>query len=258
MATLAASARTSSADDQETDQPQRRGRRRGTGDDSHGEPPFEACPGPPLPCLPRPLQHLAEVCAERAAYGSSSHASSMAVEVVLAVFMRRRPPRLGAASCIGVERRAQRLGGPMEPRLRGPQRDAHGRRGVGQRQSQVVVKDDDRAVLGIEAADAALDLISVGGRRLGVSHRWGVDLGDLDLDAPALGRPELRVAGVQEDPVESRRRSGRGHAGWAGPASIGRASPGRRPAHGRDPARMRRAARSSRPIVAPASTAKAS
>ena len=75
-------------------------------------------------------------------------------------------------------------------------------RGVRQRQAQVVVKDDDRAVLGIEAAHAALDLIPVGRGRLGVGHREGVDLGELDLDAAALGRPELIAAGVEEEPVE--------------------------------------------------------
>ena len=45
-------------------------------------------------------------------------------------------------------------------------------------------------------------LIPVGGRRLGVRHRWVMDLGDLDLASPALGRPELRIAGVEEYPVE--------------------------------------------------------
>ena len=48
-----------------------------------------------------------------------------------------------------------------------------------------------RSVLRIEAADAALDLVAVGGGRLGVGHRRGMDLGELDLDASALGGPEL-------------------------------------------------------------------
>jgi hypothetical protein len=50
----------------------------------------------------------------------------------------------------------------VKPRLRGTERDPERGRGVGQRQSQVVVKDDDRAVLRVEATNAALDLVSVG------------------------------------------------------------------------------------------------
>ena len=52
----------------------------------------------------------------------------------------------------------------MEPRLRGSEGNAHGCGRIRQRQAQVVVKDDERSVLLIEPADAALDLIPVGNR----------------------------------------------------------------------------------------------
>ena len=165
--------------------------------------------------------------------------------------------RLGAASSIGVERRAQRLGRPMEPRLRGAQRDTHRRGGVRQRQAKVVVKDDDGALLRVEAADAALDLVPVGRGRLGVRHRGGIDLGELDLDAPSLGCPELIAAGVEEQPVEPGIEAvGVAQRGEVPPAPDERLLDGVLGAVGVP--RMRRAAASSRPIVAPASTAKAS
>jgi hypothetical protein len=64
------------------------------------------------------------------------------------------------------------------------------------------VKDEHGALIGIEVADATLDEVPVGGGRLGVRHRQWMDLGKLDLDAPALGDPELIAAGVEEDPVK--------------------------------------------------------
>ena len=64
------------------------------------------------------------------------------------------------------------------------------------------MKDDHGALVGIEVTDATLDEVPVGGSRLGVRHREGMDLGKLDLDAPALGDPELIAAGVEEEPVK--------------------------------------------------------
>jgi hypothetical protein len=90
----------------------------------------------------------------------------------------------------------------MEAGLRSPQRDTHRRGGIRERQAKVVVKNDDRAVFGIEVADAALDQIPVGRSRLGVGHRGRMDLGKLDLDDSSLDSPELVAAGVEEEPVE--------------------------------------------------------
>ena len=59
-----------------------------------------------------------------------------------------------------------------------------------------------RPVVGVEVAHATLDLVPVGRGRLGVGHRQGVDLGKHDLDASALGGPELIAAGVEEQPVQ--------------------------------------------------------
>jgi hypothetical protein len=66
------------------------------------------------------------------------------------------------------------------------------------------VKDDYGSVFGLQVTDATFEEISVGGSRLGVGHRERMDLGKLDLDAPALGRPELIAAGVEEESVEPR------------------------------------------------------
>jgi MerR family transcriptional regulator, repressor of the yfmOP operon len=64
------------------------------------------------------------------------------------------------------------------------------------------MKDDDGALFRVEMTDAALDLVSVGGSRLRVRHRQGMDLRELDLDTPALGGPELIAAGVEEEPMQ--------------------------------------------------------
>ncbi len=64
------------------------------------------------------------------------------------------------------------------------------------------MKDDHGALVGVEMADATLDLVPVGRSRLGIRHRQGMDLGKLDLDASALGGPELIAAGVEEEPVQ--------------------------------------------------------
>ena len=90
----------------------------------------------------------------------------------------------------------------MEPRLRGSHRDPERRGGVGKRQAQVVVEDDDRSMLGIEAADAALEVITIGRRGLTVTDRMGHDLRELDLDPAPLDGPKLVAARVQEQPVE--------------------------------------------------------
>ena len=107
----------------------------------------------------------------------------------------------------------------MEARFRGPQRDPHRCGGVRERQAEVVVKDDHGAVFRLEMADATLDQVAVGRGRLGVRHRERMDLGELDLDASALGRPELIAAGVEEEPVEPRLEAiGVAQAGQVPPA----------------------------------------
>ena len=79
----------------------------------------------------------------------------------------------------------------MEPRLRGAQGDPKRRGSVRQRQAQVVVQDDDGAVLGFQVAHPALQVVPIGGGRLVVGHGRDVDLGELDLDTATLDRPQL-------------------------------------------------------------------
>jgi hypothetical protein len=65
----------------------------------------------------------------------------------------------------------------METRFRGSQRDPHRRGGIRQRQAEVVVKDDDGALIRVEVTDATFDLISIGRDGLRVRHRWGMLFG---------------------------------------------------------------------------------
>jgi hypothetical protein len=106
------------------------------------------------------------------------------------------------AARVGVERCAQRGGGPVEPRLGSAQGHAHCSRGVRERKAQVVVEHDDGSLLRLEPAHAALDLFPVGGRRLSVHHRDWKELGKLDLEASPLGKALLVPTGIQEEPVE--------------------------------------------------------
>ena len=64
------------------------------------------------------------------------------------------------------------------------------------------MQDDHGALVWVKVADATFDQIPFGRSRLEIGHRERMDLGKLDLDAPALGDPELIAAGVEEDPVK--------------------------------------------------------
>ena len=148
--------------------------------------------------------------------------------------MRDGPPR--APARVGHRRRAPHawLERSVEARFRRSERDAERDGDLRQRQVEVVMQDDERPRLRLEPAEAALELVAVGHRRLG-HRRPGGRSGQVDFEALAPQAARLVDAGVDRAVGGARRRSGRGHAAWAGPARPGRASPGRRPSPGRDP-----------------------
>ncbi len=92
----------------------------------------------------------------------------------------------------------------MEPRLGGGQRDPQRRGGVRQRVAQVVVEDDERPVLGIEAGEGAFHQVPVGEMAGGVAGRGNVDREDVHLDRASAAPAGLVEAGVHEQAVQPR------------------------------------------------------
>jgi hypothetical protein len=90
----------------------------------------------------------------------------------------------------------------MQSGLRGP--DGNTERGGNLRQWQVevVVKDDDQTLVGVESLKPPVNLIAViqGARRLG--RVMQVQLHQLDLDWSATVLSKLVVTGSHEEPVE--------------------------------------------------------
>ena len=68
-----------------------------------------------------------------------------------------------------------------------PDRDVEDRRGFGVGQPQVVMDDEDRAVLGRQAPEAAFELVAVREWARRVLDAGRFDRVDVDLDRPALG-----------------------------------------------------------------------
>ena len=92
----------------------------------------------------------------------------------------------------------------MEPRLRGPQRDPQRAGNFRQRQVEVVVKDDEGACLRLEAAETALELVTVGHERQRVVEDRHVDGDELDIEAMAPEPARLIDAGADQQTVEPR------------------------------------------------------
>ena len=90
----------------------------------------------------------------------------------------------------------------MEARLDRPEGDPEGRRHVGQRQPQVVVQDDDRA----PGSSRRRRTLSTSSRAAMspecVRQQRRVDVGELDLDDPALAASCEVDAGVDDQPMQ--------------------------------------------------------
>ena len=78
--------------------------------------------------------------------------------------------------------------GAIEAGLVGPDRDVQHRRGLGIGETQVVVDDEDGAMLGRQAREAALELVSIGERAGRVVDAGRLDRVDVDSIGPRLAR----------------------------------------------------------------------
>ena len=72
---------------------------------------------------------------------------------------------------LGRDRDPHLAKGAMQPRLDRADRDAQGRRDLGQRHPQEVVQDDDRSRPLVEVAEHLVDLVPIG-ERAGHVGRW--------------------------------------------------------------------------------------
>ena len=75
-------------------------------------------------------------------------------------------------------------------------------RRLGQRRVEVVEEDDDRAQVGIQATERALEDVAIRGLRLRIRHVEVMDRRDLDLDRSRPAPPQLVVAGMHQEAVE--------------------------------------------------------
>ena len=170
-----------------------------SGDDAHGKPPFRGAPGRSLPSPRRGLEHVVEVVGELGRRELVHELGEPSFD----------PVEGGHASCppatddvevvrVAVDRRPHGGERPVMPGLGGPDRDPERRRHVGQRHPEVVVQDDDRALLGLRGAGAPVEQVAIGDDR--------GEVGDRPVRRPATARP--RSAGGRD--VAGRRcRSGR-------------------------------------------------
>ena len=90
----------------------------------------------------------------------------------------------------------------MEPRLRGADRDAEGRRHVRQRHPEVVVQDDDSAPLRVEPPEGDVEQIAIGDDRGDVADRRSVDRRQLHLDRPPAAASHDVDAGANDQSAQ--------------------------------------------------------
>jgi succinyl-CoA synthetase beta subunit len=90
----------------------------------------------------------------------------------------------------------------MKPRLRGSEGDPERVRNLRQRQVEIVVQDDERPRLRLQAVEAAFELVAVGHGRRGVVRGRKVDRGQFHIEAMAPKAARLIDAGADEQAVE--------------------------------------------------------
>ena len=110
------------------------------------------------------------------------------------------------ASGVGLEGVAHRGGRPMETGTDGARRNAEDLRRVIEAEPEVVMHDEHRSLIDVEASEAALELIAIGqvdvqvARSRRFRHRERVDM---DLDAPAPSAAAcLAIARVDQQAME--------------------------------------------------------
>ena len=90
----------------------------------------------------------------------------------------------------------------MQARLRRPERDPKCDGDLRQWQVEIVVKNDERPRLRLEAAEATFELVAVGGEGHAVGDGRRVDGGQFDIEAMAPESARLIDTGADEQPVE--------------------------------------------------------
>ena len=110
-------------------------------------------------------------------------------------------PDIRPKSGIRIERGAHGLERPVEARFRRPERDPEHDGDFRQRQVEVVMKDDERPRLRLEAAEAAFELVAVRRGRRDVGRGGGIDRGEFDVEAVAPQPARLIDAGANQQPV---------------------------------------------------------
>jgi len=90
----------------------------------------------------------------------------------------------------------------MKPGPRGPDGNPEGRRDLRQRIPKVVMEHDDRALLRRQAAEGAIECVTVrdGVRRVGIGGRF--ETNDLDPGCESPRRSSFRVTRMNDEPVE--------------------------------------------------------
>ena len=90
----------------------------------------------------------------------------------------------------------------VQPGLGCSQRNAEGRRHLGQRHPKEVVQDDDRAMRRIEAPKRAVEKLAIGEVTGHVGHGRRIERRNLDLDGPSPFPANEIEAGVDHEPME--------------------------------------------------------
>ena len=146
-------------------------RRIGSGDHAHGKPPFEGAPGRTLWCPCGGLEQVVEVVRDAGAESSSMSSGSRAR--CGRTSSCELPSGTAGSAAVGRRRwpRACRER-PVMAGLGGPDRDPECRGHVGQRHPEVVVQDDDRALVGRQAPERPVDQVAVGDDGRDVGREW--------------------------------------------------------------------------------------
>ena len=183
--------------------PRDAGGRRPRGCEVHGEPPFEGGPGGSLSGVGGPPEDVGEVVGRVRPGDVSQRHRELALEAV-ELGHASRPSATGttAGPVLRAGGGAQDPDRPMQPRLRGPQRDPEGGRHLRQRDLEEVVQDDDRAPRGLEARERAVEEVAIDHLAAEVASGRGVERRELDLDHPAPTASDEVEARVDEQSME--------------------------------------------------------
>ena len=108
-------------------------------------------------------------------------------------------PRCPIDAIVSVERRPQRRAGAVQPRLGGPDREIERVRRFGERQAQVVMQDDKRALVRGEPLESPAKRVPLGDEDRRVRHGRLVELCQLDLDDATAHLAQLVDASADEE-----------------------------------------------------------